>query len=266
MKYLSERVDILTKERDDRVSGIGTPATTFYALTETPLERDGADDDFVVAACIHKQELQSRVDEKMKNSQLLFDSNAKYFLICDSVYRASALVKIGVGFTGRTLKDIKFGKYTYLMGPHRMIRFQCFHGLIAGVYYDEQAQIGLVWGVDIATGDYCFSGRYSKEFSMIMQVLTFIELGDIEIEEIPGGRSNNKNRKEGKITNESKNTVFVVDSSWNKLIIRTEGFAVRGHFKLQPCGPQWIDRKLIWVNAFEKHGYIRKPRAEIVRN
>ncbi len=99
-----------------------------------------------------------------------------------------------------------------------------------------------------------------------MKIMIFIELGDIEIVEILKGRNNGKPKSNGKITNTSEYTVYVVDSSWNKLIIRTDGFAVMGHFRLQPCGINFSDRKLIWINAFEKHGYKRSPKAKILHD
>lgn len=191
--------------------------------------------------------------------------SSKYFLICDSVYRAAELIQIGVGFTSRTLKDIDLGHYTYLMGKHRMLRFVVVVGAIKGFYYDDEKNIIVEFGLDIETGEYYATKGQDKIFSMIMQVMTFVELGDIEVIELLTGRNNGLPKTKGKITNTHNNTVFVVDSSWNKLIIRTEGFAVRGHFRLQPCGVNHADRKLTWIDAFEKHGYTRKPKAEIIR-
>lgn len=190
--------------------------------------------------------------------------NGKYYLICDSVYKASELIKINSNFSGRTYKDIQLGKHTYLMGKHLMIRFIVKIGNIKGFYYDDLQNIAFEWVISIETSDYdC--GNYNKEFSLIMRILAFVELGDIEIIELKSGRNNHAAQKADKITNGSNNTVYVVDSSWNKLIIRTDGFAVRGHFRLQPCGENMKDRKLIWIDAFEKHGYRRTPKAEVIR-
>lgn len=190
--------------------------------------------------------------------------NSKYFLICDSVYHAASLIQIG-GFTSRTLKDIELGHYTYLMGKHRMLRFVVVVGAIKGFYYDDRENVMFEFGLDTETGEYYATGGQAKLFSMVMQVMTFVELGDIEVVELKGGKNNGKPKNNGKITNTHNRTVFVVDSSWNKIIVRTDGFAVRGHFRLQPCGTAMIDRKLIWINAFEKHGYKRRAAAEIAR-
>jgi hypothetical protein len=60
--------------------------------------------------------------------------------------------------------------------------------------------------------------------------------------------------------NMNKTDVAVLDSSWYTSIVRTEGFVVRGHMKMQPCGPNLSERKLIYVDSFEKYGYVRKAK------
>jgi hypothetical protein len=192
------------------------------------------------------------------------DKDNRYYFICDSVYKASELIKIGENFTSRTLKDVKFGMYTYLMGKHKMLRFICVLGAIKGFYYDEKNKLAFEWGCLLEDGEYFFPRIYQKEFSLIMQILTFVELGDIDVKMINGGQNNGKPKDDGKVTNMSNNTVYVVDSSWNSIIIRTTGFAVRGHYRLQPCGEGMKDRKLMWISAFEKHGYKRRPKGEII--
>ncbi len=191
-------------------------------------------------------------------------SMSKYFFICESVYKASELIKIGENFTGRTLKDIKHGHYTYLMGKNTMIRFLAVPGAILGLYWDDKKNHAFEFGVDLETGEYYAPMEEAVNFSVVMQLMTFIELGDIEVTYINALSNNGKPKKDGKVYNASNNTVFVVDSSWNKLLIRTDGFAVRGHFRLQPCGDGMKDRKLIWIDAFEKHGYTRRPKGEII--
>lgn len=54
--------------------------------------------------------------------------------------------------------------------------------------------------------------------------------------------------------------ILVLDSSWYTSIINTVGFGVRGHFRFQACGKGHADRKLIYVDAFQKHGYVRKAK------
>lgn len=61
--------------------------------------------------------------------------------------------------------------------------------------------------------------------------------------------------------NELEYPITFLDSRWFRNIVRSEGFAVRGHFRLQPkkANGEWT-RELIWINDFEKHGYTSKAR------
>lgn len=63
-----------------------------------------------------------------------------------------------------------------------------------------------------------------------------------------------------KYLNETKHNIEVLDSTWFTTIVRGEGFNVRGHFRMQPCGPNLSERKLIWISDFEKTGYTRTAK------
>lgn len=213
----------------------------------------------------NNNQLRDYITENVGIRDIVSDSDSKYFYICQSVYKAAEMIKITENFTGRTLKNIKEGKYTYLMGKHQMVRFIAIPGFIKGFYFDDKQNIAFEWGIEMENGQYFLSHSRNIEFSTIMQVLTFVELGDIEVKYLESLRTNGAKKKEGKIYNASHHNVYVVDSTWNQILIRTEGFAVRGHFRLQPCGEGNKDRKLIWVSAYEKDGYTRKPKATIIR-
>ena len=63
-------------------------------------------------------------------------------------------------------------------------------------------------------------------------------------------------RKKG-YKNNTNYDFTIIDSVWNNIIVRKEGFNVSGHLRLQPCGIQSMDRKLIWITEHKKHGYVR---------
>lgn len=235
-------------------------------LLETTDSDQDMEVDFLTPNCVDfGKKLAKLEDHKINTSYLITENDNKNYLICHSVHEASDLIKIKENFTGRTLKDIKFGKYTYLLGKNEMVRFACSVGYITGFYFNSENKVTFDFAVLIEDGDFHCDAKFSKEFTKIMKILTFVELGDIEVIELKGGQNNGGQKDKDKITNRSNNTIYVVDSNWNKLVIRTEGFAVRGHFRLQSCGQNLADRKLIWIDAFEKHGYVRKPKAELVR-
>lgn len=66
-----------------------------------------------------------------------------------------------------------------------------------------------------------------------------------------------------KYHNETDHSIEIMDSTWFVTLVRSEEFKVRGHFRLQPCGEAFKDRKLVWIKDFKKEGYIRKARKEL---
>lgn len=212
------------------------------------------------------REIKNKVSDCLKDTILNFINNqdSKLYLICDGVEKCSKMIRMGDNFSSRALRNISFGKHTYLLGKNEVCRFICAKGAIKGIYWDKENEICFEYGFDLDSDGYYFEKQYADQFNKITKIITFVELGDIDVVMLETGRNNGKKKNNGKVTNTSPFTVYVVDSSWNQLIIRTEGFAVMGHFRLQPFGPGMIDRKLIWINAFEKHGYKRQPKAKIL--
>lgn len=96
----------------------------------------------------------------------------------------------------------------------------------------------------------------------ILTLILFLKYCEIETKVIPAGK---KGHHAGvKYVNESKQRIEVLDSTWFTTIIKSDGFTVGGDtggfFKMQPCGPNNSQRKLIWVLPYEKEGYTRKAK------
>jgi hypothetical protein len=93
---------------------------------------------------------------------------------------------------------------------------------------------------------------------MVYSLLCFFYLSENEEIVVNGGKSYGTRKQADALSNDSNVPVTIINSRWNITSIRTEGFGVRGHFRLQPCGPGLQDTKMIFINPFEKHGYVRK--------
>lgn len=89
-------------------------------------------------------------------------------------------------------------------------------------------------------------------------ITMFRSYADHEVKTIGSKSSGTVNSVQYK--NLNKHNIHVIDSSWYTTITRTEGFMVRGHLRMQPCGPNMSERKLIYIDSFEKHGYTRKAK------
>lgn len=80
-----------------------------------------------------------------------------------------------------------------------------------------------------------------------------------EIELKPGQKTGTK--KSGKVINTLSQNIIVVNSRWNTTTIRTEGFKVSGHFRLQKVGQGRQHTRMIFIEPFQKHGYIRRAKS-----
>lgn len=207
-----------------------------------------------------------RYNPELKGSEFYTVKHPKpyLYLIQQSVHTCAELIRVNDNFSCTIFNRIKDGEHVYLLGKTMFYRFVKFNGAIRGSFWDREKGLAFEVGFDLEEDKYFFPTIAQKEFNDLVRLMIFIELGDIEVVELASGRNNGKSKKSGKISNQTDYNVFVVDSSWNQIIIRTDGFAVRGHFRLQPCGVDMKDRKLIWIAAFEKHGYKRQPKAKIL--
>lgn len=58
-----------------------------------------------------------------------------------------------------------------------------------------------------------------------------------------------------KYVNDTRLPIAFLDSKWFTTLVKSDAFTVSGHFRLQPYGEGMKQRKLIWINQFEKLGY-----------
>jgi hypothetical protein len=89
----------------------------------------------------------------------------------------------------------------------------------------------------------------------LIQILWFIKHCDIEIKEL-GAKKKLKDIN-CKYINDTDSNIKILDSTWFTTLIKKDSFNVRGHFRLQACGVDRQERKLIWISEFEKDGYTR---------
>lgn len=92
----------------------------------------------------------------------------------------------------------------------------------------------------------------------IASMCMFIKYAEVETKTVLG---RSKRRFGDPYRNDTDFPITHLDSKWFTNIVRSEGFSVRGHFRLQPkkINGEWT-KELIWINDFEKHGYTSKAR------
>ncbi|TGE20855.1 hypothetical protein [Hymenobacter metallicola] len=101
---------------------------------------------------------------------------------------------------------------------------------------------------------------FSATLADAIKCLIFLKLTEPEIIHLAAGKKYGT-RKKGHY-NATSLPIIIVDSTWNQYIVRTEGFGVSGHFRLQRHGKGNADLKLTWIKPYQKTGYVRLSKAE----
>ncbi len=121
------------------------------------------------------------------------------------------------------------------------------------------------FGVDLLTNEHMKSKQepeIKQVYEFLYKLMCFIFLSENEYIEVKPGSSYGT-RKHGKVKNELGFPVTVINSRWNVTSIRNEDFDVSGHFRLQPYGPGLGQTKMIFIEPFKKHGYVRRAGNEL---
>lgn len=137
-----------------------------------------------------------------------------------------------------------------------------FMGWNIGEQYDIINYVRQEISFDLTAEDTSISG-YNISFPL-QNVVTFeLFKGYAELETaFVQGKKKRKEKvgKEKFLSDDFPHKISIIDSNWFRTTVRTEGFGVKGHFRLQPCGEGRKNRKLIWVNDFRKDGYTKKAK------
>ena len=104
---------------------------------------------------------------------------------------------------------------------------------------------------------------YNPYFCQTLKVLMIKKYGEVETTLV--GKGVRRVFEDEVVVNRTPFPVHRLDSSWFKTVVRTEGFLVRGFWRLQPYGKGRKERRLTYIQPFMKHGYVRKAPALIAR-
>lgn len=194
-------------------------------------------------------------------------------------------------FDYKILRQVGNKKCLYLMGKDEAFKFYIANGNLYGVLYKsadinnqksiewrffridiDKGKVHLIKEQDSSVRDYIGNDTYissdrgmhdnpteDAQFKRFIKTLLFIELSELEIQVLEPNKKVGKTKSD-KIINRTKSNVIVVTHKWNVMSIRTDSFLVSGHWRMQPCGINRANRKLIYVDTFEKRGYIRRNK------
>jgi len=98
---------------------------------------------------------------------------------------------------------------------------------------------------------------YTIGVDFFLRSVTYLELTNIKLSIIEGGKKSGDIMKGNRIKNETKTSVIQVNTNWNTRLIRTNSTTVRGHWRLQPYGKGMCKYRYIFIETYEK-GLIRR--------
>jgi hypothetical protein len=116
----------------------------------------------------------------------------------------------------------------------------------------------LMYGTSLHTYPKGLSNHFMSILFTVIATINFLKYADVEVKHLMPKEKAKEVRC--KYINETSLPLEIIDSRWFTTLVKSDAFKVRGHFRLQPCGEGLKDRKLIWINDFEKSGYTAPAR------
>lgn len=221
-----------------------------------------------------KYELKKEFEKIIRS--IVYD-NREYHVLSKTAIETAKKIQLHVdsdGFNAKFLSRIPNGtRRVYLLGEYNACYIRMNNGMLSmlGTWLikgDDGLLYFRFWNtiLDTVTGNISCGINLEFPFDVpqmleYLQVMTFVELSELTVLNLkPGKRV--KEKKEKYINESGNDMMVIVDSVWNVRGIRTEGFDVTGHLRMQPCGINREDRKLIFIEGYRKNGYVRAAGME----
>lgn len=207
----------------------------------------------------------------------------KAYYITDTVLDKLDMLKVNKKegkYDWTVFKNVAASKYTFIFRNNKLLRvlfsdnmISCQH--VQYNYYSREDKIkyrvpGQIYWINFymnrTTGKQCDHFNHVDVKggieTLVYHLLCFFFLSENTEIIVPAGKSYGTKKQPDALSNDTNVPVIIVNSNWNITSIRTEGFNVSGHFRLQPY-PSENQTKMIFIQPFMKHGYVRRATNEI---
>jgi hypothetical protein len=155
-----------------------------------------------------------------------------------------------------THPDNSINVFVFLKEGEPLYWFSEKYGRLNGWLSNEIIN-GNILGKTISTNQEIEKLNHFTVFKLILFSM-FKTFAEVETKMLPAGKKIQE--IDCKYVNDTKLNILHLDSKWFTNLVKSEGFNVRGHFRLQAYGKGLNDRKLIWINSFSKTGYTAPAR------
>lgn len=197
------------------------------------------------------------------------------FLISKNVQRAAAQIDAEKVKDIFDLQDLPFQRAVISLGSDtdgmyytqsHTVREQTFLSFtfLAGSTATDMDRTRMLGNIVSRPIQFLHSKEKSGEFEntmTLLKILIYLHYGDITTKTY-GKKEVVVTGSRGPIRNTTDYDITFVNTLW-KQRVSTAGFAVRGHWRLQPYGTRDNSKhRLLWIEEFEKSGYNRKATKE----
>jgi hypothetical protein len=196
-------------------------------------------------------------------------SEKAYPKLIELYYNIAAQKEVDLNIKGVFIES---GGFTYLY-KHEILKstktkytslYWFDKNTLLGCFYEDIITPSQMWICDNYKRSFNLDTweKEQKEIEAILGRLTIFYLFKTyaEVETINLPPNSKKEEVNCKYINDTRLPVTFLDSKWFTNLVKSDAFSVRGHFRLQACGHDLKDHKLIWVSEYTKTGYTSPAR------
>lgn len=179
--------------------------------------------------------------------------------------------KTGPHYNWTYFNSLKDQKATFIFPDNRVLRMVIDGDTMwfVQIEYTPESKVAghmnwVMFYLNRRTGELCDHFKHKdvqKIEKFVYSLLCFVYLADKE-EIIVAAHSKYGTRKSGKLINSTPFPIIIINSKWNITSIRADGFPVSAHFAIRHTGQGRTIPKVVFIDQFEKEGYVRKGKPD----
>jgi hypothetical protein len=221
-----------------------------------------------------KEQIEQESRAYMTSLALLHPWKNKNFVITNTVITKLDKLKIK-NLDWSVFYHLEDQKKTFILPDNNALRIWIYEGYIHFLFldmtmYDKENGnlLSVLFYIDKLKNIKCdhFEHQDVKEREeFIYKLMCFFYLTENEEILLKSGHKIGT-KKSGKIINKLPFDVTIVNNNWNITSIRNEGFQVSGHFAIRWSGEGRSIPKIVFIEPFEKKGYVRKAKSTEIQS
>lgn len=222
------------------------------------------------SALVNKQEIAWHKQSSNLLRDIFQSKNFKNIFFCKSMIDKAKL-NIDINKSLQAFRTIRNDFGCVILNNKNSFIYGIYQDKFIGIYLVEDRVSNIELISYLETGfehtslltDFDLGTPNHDVFKDLIPLLTLYHFAEIETKIIEKNKQRKANVDSKKFVNDTEVPVQIINSNWFVNIIKTEGFKVRGHLAFRAYGKGRKERKLVWINPYEKNGYTRKAKLSL---